>query len=147
MHGENVDAALLEDAAAHHRHDAAAAFAPVFGWPAPGLALEAARRHIPVHPGIVILDLFEGRADAIAKFCKPLGGALAARFAHGGNPFVCFNASPNTMAAAKATLIERNPCRIGIVRRANAASSTSGGTPVLSRPRSRVSPPAKAKPV
>src|SRR5208283_6066917 len=57
----------------------------------------------------------------------------------GAIPPVCRSASPAAMAAATATLSERRPGRIGIVRRASAAAWTASGTPADSRPNSRMS--------
>src|SRR5437899_1562250 len=53
---------------------------------------------------------------------------------------VCRIASPTAMAAAIATLSERNPSRIGMTSRALAAACTFSGTPDVSRPNSNTSP-------
>jgi hypothetical protein len=71
--GRDIDPDLLEDAAAHGRHHAAAATGTV-----PGLAREAPRRQ----PGMgavrqLVLDLLESVADAVAQGFEPVprGGA------------------------------------------------------------------------
>ncbi len=64
-----------------------------------------------------------------------------------GKPSVCLSASLNTIAAASATLSERAPGTIGTRMRASAAWWTASGTPALSRPSSRTSVGAKAKPI
>src|SRR5437016_6330360 len=53
-------------------------------------------------------------------------------------------ASPTAMAAATATLSERNPSRIGMRSRASAAACTFSGTPEVSRPNSKTSPRSNA---
>src|SRR5262249_2513821 len=145
MDGRDVDPDLLEDPAAHHRHDAAAAVAAILGRALPGGAHEAAGRAIRQRPGIGVLQPLEGGADPVAQPREPGGrpgpsrrvgrrGAHAAPAA--GRPPVWRSASPSTMAAASATLSERIPGRIGTLRRASAAAWTSAGTPALSRPSS-----------
>src|SRR5690606_22133676 len=156
--GRNVDADLLEDAASHDRHDAAArirgrATRRVFcgsrlaDRSLPGLAFEAPGlppiRH---RPGQFVFQSFERRADAVAKRFEPDTRRLAMlvctdRHDALGNPVVCRRASPNTMAAASATFSERSPGAIGTHSRASAAACTVSGAPALSRPRRRMSPP------
>jgi hypothetical protein len=70
VHRRDVDADLLEQAAVHHRHHAAAA-----GLAIPGLALEAAgRAGIEVGRGLV-LQAFEFGADLVAQAFEPCLGA------------------------------------------------------------------------
>src|SRR6185312_10604494 len=145
------DADLLEDAAMHQRHGAAAAVLP-----RPRLAHEAAGGALlrPLRR-IVILDRFEGGAEAVAQRLEPVGGALLPRLVVGncigghigsvGKCSVCRSASPSTSAAASATLSERSPGRIGTRSRASAARCTASGTPAVSRPSSSVSSARKAK--
>src|SRR6185312_2504811 len=149
--GRDIDAGLLEDAAFEDRHRAAAAAAAVA---VPAFARETLR----FAGSELVLDRFERGADAIAQRLEPcphlylLGLRFLLFAAHACSPGcstgrspVCRNASPNTMEAASATLIERRPGRIGRRTRASAAACTSAGTPALSRPRSSVSSAAKAK--
>ena len=104
----------------------------------PGRALEAAGRAIGQRAagGQGVLDGLERRADVVAEPLEPGAGMVLAGFerrgvgegaGHGGNlihwarPFVCRIASPSAIAATIATLIERNPGRIGMSSRASAA--------------------------
>ena len=131
-HGRDVDADLLEHAAAHERHGAAAA---ILAGSAPARAARpcarsgraAARACVPVQ---LVLDLLEVGADAVAQACEPgrassLRRATVARRAAArgrwgrcvragcvmrlGNPAVWRRASLNTIAAARATLSDRAP--------------------------------------
>src|SRR5579871_3155687 len=72
VHGRDVDADLLEHAAAHDRHDAAASvFALLAALAPPGLALERAGRQVAVRAGELALDLLETGADAVAQAFEP----------------------------------------------------------------------------
>ena len=78
-HRRYVDPHLLEDPAAHDRHDATAAAA---AGALPRTALEAAGRQIGEAPGVLaakaILQVFEGGADEVAQLLEPgLGAGLA----------------------------------------------------------------------
>src|SRR5688572_16960761 len=139
-HRGDVDPDLLEHAALHHRHGAAAAVAAAGVGPLPGGALEPAGGQIAVtRRGKLVLQPLEGGADPVAQLLEPRARlALMVRRigAHdSGNPS-CRIASPATIAAAIATLSDRRPARIGIRMRRSAAACTSSGTPALSRPSS-----------
>ena len=69
VHRRGVDADLLEDAAMHHRHDAAAALAVVALPVASARSGRAPTRH--AGRSSVILDRLEGRADAVAQRLEP----------------------------------------------------------------------------
>src|SRR5690606_23125384 len=139
---------LLEDAAAHHRHGAAAALGAGGIGPRPGRAREAAGGEVAM-PGAeqLVLQLLEGGADSVAQGFEPGARLLLVVGGVGGhelgNP-VCRIASPATMAAAMATLSDLKPGRIGIRTARSAASRTSGGTPALSWPTSSESAGRKA---
>ena len=111
VHGGDVDPDLLEYPPVHNRHDAAAAAVPGLVRALPSLAFEASGRPVVVQP---IFQRLETRADLIAKRFEPcprLGLSSINRAAvhrrHAallGNPFVCRNASANTMAPTRATI-------------------------------------------
>src|SRR5215469_3048301 len=115
--GRDIDAGLLEDAAFEDRHRAAAAALAL-----PVLALKTvAGARIEL-----VLDRLERGADAIAQRLEPrfrlgLLSLVADHEAPSGHCPVWRNASPNTTAAASATLSERKPGRTGIATRAAAA--------------------------
>ena len=112
-----------------------------------------------------VLEAFELRAEVVTQFLEPGARRSFAMFQSGGhgqnlakvgsngnNPqpacgkaLSCRSASPVIMAQASATLRDLRPSRMGMRRRAWAPSCTSGGTPELSRPMSRISPLWKAK--
>src|SRR6476661_5386093 len=116
----------------------------------PGLAFKSPRVGCPGRQRRLdpVLDLLEGGADPVAEGGKPegrfgleaVGGVVGGH--HGldvsregvGKAPVWRRASPSIMAAVTATLSERNPGRMGISRRASAASWTASGTPADSRP-------------
>src|SRR5262249_50190759 len=155
----DIDPDLLKHPAAHDRHLAAAAFAGFGIGPGPSLPLEPPRRQFRAGAGQFIFQPFKCLAGAVAQGTEPTGcifaviwwiGAHDAARLIDGLPAVTCSwriASPATIAAAMATLRLRRPGRIGMTRRASAAAATSGGTPPLSRPTSRVSSGAKAKSV
>ena len=160
VHGRDVDADLLEHAAAHQRHDAAAAGRAAVVGARPGLAREAAgarrvrdRTAPRPRPRAARARRRCGRAAPRTRSARrPAGGGRArsrartgfsgARYgtggaggkAPGGKAPVCRSASPRIIAAATATLSERRPGRIGTTMRASAAAWTSSGTPADSRP-------------
>ncbi len=163
-HGRDVDAHLLEHAAAHQRHGPAAAILAVRALLAlPDLALEAAGRLVAMRALQLVLDPLELGADAVAQAAEPgtrplpSGGRRSPRRAgargrwgrwrcgwtwrscESSNPEVWRRASLNTIAAARATLSDLAPACRGIRTRRSARSCTSGGTPALSRPISRMS--------
>src|SRR6185437_6462018 len=143
-HGRDIDADLLEDPTLHQRDDAAAAPVPVGAVALPGRAGEPSAAARRARSRVLVLDRLEGGADAVAQRREPGGGLalarldrLGGRFRHSvtpGKSAVWRSASPNTMAAARATLIERTPGRIGTTSRAALAACTSGGAPADSRP-------------
>src|SRR5476651_59405 len=151
-HGRDVDADLLEDAAAHHRHHAAAAILSLI-WAVrlaralPRGALEFAGGRVVVRSCELAFDLLEFGADPVAQAFEPGARDLFARsdvgHERGLNPEVWRRASLNTIDAAKATLSDRAPFWSGTRRRRPAASCTSSGTPALSRPSSSVSDGSK----
>src|ERR1700749_699370 len=131
---------LLEHAAAAQRADHAAVALGTL----PGLAGEPSGREMGERAGILVFDLLEFGADAIAQLLEPgacanLAVCQGVMPRHAGNPFVCLNASPSTIAPASATLRERRPSRKGMQSRASAVAWTSSGTPALSRPSRSVS--------
>src|SRR6185312_11618020 len=146
VHGRDVDAGLLQHAAVQDRHLAAAALGTAFLGALPRLALEATGRPAGERAARELgLDRLEGGAQSVAQGREPgrgggamLGEQIGARAGcgggHGSNPSVWRKASPRTMPAATATLIERKPGCIGMRMRASALSATSGGTPPVSRP-------------
>src|SRR6187200_505408 len=147
MHGRDVHADLFEDAALHDRHRAAAALRTVVGWPRPFFAREPARLDLR-RSGILVLDRFEGCAQPVAQFSKPCACPVFLLFRrnhvspwpdHAGNPLICRNASPRTIAPACATLSERRPGFKGMRTLASTPSCTKSGTPALSRPSKSVS--------
>src|SRR5258706_4083144 len=155
VYGGNVHADLFEDTALHQRHGAAAAIRAVRHGALPILAYKAPRWLVR-RPPVFVLDRLEGGTQPIAQRGEPArgqllsrkGGGLGGSCAHvpsppATNPPVCRNASPSAIAAAWATLSERQPARKGMRMRASAASCTRSVTPALSRPRRSVSPGAK----
>src|SRR5690606_32199902 len=147
--GRDVDTDLLEHAAPHDRHHAAAGILGLStartGWAPPSLTLEAPGRPIfRQRLGQFVFQSFESRADTVAQRFEPDTRRLATLVCtsrHGtlGKPLVCRRASPNTMAAASAMFSERSPGAIGMHKRASAAACTASGAPALSRPSSRMS--------
>ncbi len=73
VHGGDVHPDLLEEAAVHHAHDAAAA-----GLARPRLKLEAARARAVERLRRLVLQLLEGGADAVAQGFEPGAGAALA---------------------------------------------------------------------
>src|SRR5258708_30114338 len=75
----DVDAHLLEHAAAHDGHAAAAAILAVRPALAPpSLALELSGRQLAMCPGEIILELLEGGANAVAQALEPGAGLFLA---------------------------------------------------------------------
>src|ERR1700712_4346592 len=81
MDRRGVDADLLEDAAMHHRHGAAAALALVT---LPGRLFETAWRPGGQRAAKILLDLLEGAADAFAQRLEPQAGLHLLLFDVGG---------------------------------------------------------------
>ncbi len=139
--GRDVDPDLFENLAVHLRSDAAP--------PRRAVGLGAIPRRV-VECGVAAgfaLDVLECGADPGAERLEPVARGLllvVERF-HCGNPAVWRRASPSARAAAVARLRERTSARIGIRRIASQAEATSGGTPPLSLPSSKVSSGSKAK--
>ena len=84
--GGDVHAHLLEDAAVHDRHDAAAARHAGMVGPLPGgtdetAGLAVAERRLR---GQLVLHRFEGSADRVAQLCKPGGSLRLAGAQRGG---------------------------------------------------------------
>ena len=146
-----MHADLLEHAAVHHRHDAAAAGRAAMIGALPGRAHEAAGRAV-AERGIRrqrVFQRLERRADVVAQCLEPgarlglagiecgvihvLINSLGQSY-HRAKSCVCRKASPATIAAATAILSERMPDCIGMRRRTSALSWTAAGTPALSRP-------------
>src|SRR5215468_7265039 len=75
VHGRDVDADLLEQAPAHHRHHAAAAVRAILRGTAPFRPFEAPGRALAERPRELVFELLEFRADAVAQFGEPRGGA------------------------------------------------------------------------
>ena len=71
MDGGDVDADLLEDAAMHHRHGAAAALAY---FAQPRRPLEAAGIPVDAGMGDLVLELLERGADTVAQRLEPGSG-------------------------------------------------------------------------
>src|SRR5690606_8493198 len=145
--GGDVDADLLEDAAAHDRHLAAAAIGPGVVPALPWVALEAAGLAIGQRAGDRVLEGLEAGAEPVAELPEPGGGSVLPRIKIGGvaharasNPDVWRIASPSTRLAAMATLSERMAGRMGMRTRRSAVAATVSGTPALSRPTMRMSP-------
>ncbi len=72
MHGRGVHADLLEHAAVHHAHDAAAARRAGMIGPLPRRALEAPRGTVRQRGARrqIVLELLEGGADAVAQLAR-----------------------------------------------------------------------------
>src|SRR5690606_16623811 len=127
--GRDVDSDLLEHAAVHDRHHAAAAVAAAMVDALPGRAHESSRWPVGQRSpgGEVVFHRLEGGGDAVAQVGEPGGGFGLPVFGHGASsvaelwagrkPPVCRRASPRTMAAAVATLIERKPGTMGTTTR------------------------------
>src|SRR3569623_925720 len=156
-YGRAVHAALLDDAAAPHVHDAAATGAAGMVGAAPRRTHESAGLAVAEWRtgGQGVLQRLEGSADVVALTLAPgtrfgLAGIEDRGLGQGGHerfpvvPAYCRRASPATLAAAMATLSERKPSRIGIRRRVSAARCTASGTPALSRPSITISCGEKA---
>ncbi|MNJ45501.1 hypothetical protein D3C77_405990 [compost metagenome] len=79
VHGRAVDPDLLEQAAVHHAHDAAAALGPV-----PGRADEAAGLAGEQLGGGGVLQGLQGSVNPVAQGLEPDAGALAALNHQGG---------------------------------------------------------------
>ncbi len=174
VHRRDVDADLLEDAPAHHRHDAAAARAAGMVLAVPGLALEAAGRRgfrrrtvrAPRPRAPRRRRRYRSRRAANQAGASALRRSIVAGSACHLQTCVVMGASERQPCAARpealglpqaprpgssrpttATLRERRPGRIGIRIRASAAACTSSGTPADSRPSRITSPGRKANSV
>src|SRR5690606_13352376 len=74
--GRDIDADLLEQPAAHHRHDAPALIAFPLAGAARLAALEAAGRQVGMGAGrLRVLEPLEGGADPVAQLAEPGAGA------------------------------------------------------------------------
>src|SRR5579863_2419523 len=151
--GGGMNAGLFEDAAMQQGHFAAAAIGAQCILALPGRDDERARRAIRrrERAGTIALQSFEGRANLRLQRLEPrlrlslMRRGLAVRRVHVSHPsstLICRIASPRTMAAATATFKERSGARIGMRTLTSAASRTSSGTPIDSRPTRRISPGA-----
>ena len=143
VYGRNIDTDLLEHAALHDRHHAAAGVFSGLRRAATTPCARNARRDGPKARPCIRPRSLELGADAVAQLLEPERArepcGLRHRLnCHAGNPFVCLNASPNTIAPACATLIERRSCRA----KGCEAAHRRGRGPRPARPHSRA--PAEA---
>ena len=139
VHGRDIDADLLEDAAVHHRHRRRRRRRRASqGWrcEAAGGAVRWPLRRV------FVLDRLEGGADAVAQRLEPVGRALLRRLVGTASSVMLAPSEiarsgaaprPAPCAAASATLSERTPGRIGTRKRLGRLC-TASGTPALSRP-------------
>ena len=155
MHGRDVDADLLEHAAAHHRHHAAAAVAPSRSAAAracarSGRAARSCERARHSSSSSARTRRRSGRAARRTRRCAALlavVGSAGHRRPLAGKPAVWRSASASTMRRRERDVERAQAGRIGITSRARRRRAPRRGTPALSRPSSRMSSGAKAKSV
>ena len=80
-----------------------------------------------------------GPCESSSVAASGRGAVMAAILVTDGKPSVCRSASPSAMAAAIATLSERNPAASGSAAARRRPACTASGTPADSRPNIRTS--------